>query len=88
MSPPGREAALRDDFQRMTFSLRPLTREEAAGLVPLTVEILQVPPGATTETLAAGLPFADLKVERFRVLNGFDPGEEPRSGQKVKIIAE
>lgn len=88
LSPPGREAALRDDFQRMTFSLRPLTREEAAGLVPLTVEILQVPSGATTETLAAGLPFADLKVERFRVLNGFDPGEEPRSGQKVKIIAE
>ncbi|MEQ8247123.1 MAG: M48 family metalloprotease [Alphaproteobacteria bacterium] len=88
LSQPARAAALREDFQRMTFSLRPLTQREASDLVPLTVEILQVPVGASIESLAAGLPFTDWKADRFRVLNGFDPGEEPLPGQKVKVIAE
>jgi len=88
LSRPESTAGLETDFQRMTFSLRTLSSTEAAQLVPLTVEVLDVRPGATTESLAVGLPFPDLKVERFRVLNGFDPGDQPVPGERVKIIAE
>ena len=88
LSQPNRTTGLATDFQRMTFSLRSLSKSEIAQLVPLTVEVLDVRPGSTTESLASGLPFADLKVERFRVLNGFDPGDQPVPGEKVKIIAE
>ncbi len=88
LSPPLRTDALRDDFQRMTFSMRLLSATEVAQLVPLTVEVLQVSSGATAESLAAGLPFDERRLERFRVLNGLDLGEQPVSGQKVKVIAE
>lgn len=88
LSLPLSTAGLETDFQRMTFSLRTLSAAEIAQLVPLTVEVLDVRPGATTESLAAGLPFSGLKVERFRVLNGFNPGDQPVPGEKVKIIAE
>jgi len=79
---------LETDFQRTTFSLRTLSKTEISQLVPLTIEVLDVRPGATSESLAAGLPFSNLKLERFQVLNGFNPGDQPVPGQKVKIIAE
>lgn len=88
LSVPPRTAGLRDGFQRMTYSLRQLSTPEIARLVPLTVELLRVGSGDTVESLAAGLPFPDLRVERFRVLNGLEPGEAPPSGALVKIVAE
>lgn len=88
LSVPNQTSGLATDFQRTTFSLRTLSKMEISQLVPLTIEVLDVRPGATSESLAAGLPFSNLKLERFQVLNGFNPGDQPVPGQKVKIIAE
>ncbi len=88
LSVPARTASFATDFRRMTYSLRRLSESETADLVPLTVELLRVGQQDTVESLAAGLPFPDLRVERFRVLNGLDPGESPAPGALVKIIAE
>ena len=59
-------SGLETDFQRMTFSLRTLSKSEIAQLVPLTVEVLDVRPGATTEVVGGRPAVCDLKVERFR----------------------
>jgi len=88
LSVPARTASLRTAFQRASFSLRQLSSAEAAGLVPLTVELLRVGTNDSVESMAAGLPFPDLRVERFRALNGLDPGDVPPPGTLVKIIAE
>ncbi len=88
LSVPQRSAALREGFQRTTYSLRELSASEIARLVPLTVELLRVGSGDTVESMASGLPFQDFRIERFRVLNGLEPGEMPPSGALVKIIAE
>jgi predicted Zn-dependent protease len=88
LSVPTQTSGLETDFRRTTFSLRTLSKNEISQLVSLTVEVLDVRQGATSKSLAEGLPFASLKLERFRVLNGFNPGDQPVPGQKVKIIAE
>ena len=88
LSVPTQTSGLETDFRRTTFSLRTLSSTEISQLVPLTVEVLDVRPGSTSESLAAGLPFSSLRLERFRVLNGFNPGDQPVPGEKVKVIAE
>jgi predicted Zn-dependent protease len=88
VSRPQATASLLPDYQRTTFSFRLLSEAEAKNLQPLTVELTPVKPGDTQASLAAGLPFADLKTERFRILNGLAPGELPPVGERVKIVAE
>ncbi len=88
LTPPKVTAQLNEGLRRMTFSFRRLSAPEAAALKPLRVRVREVKSGETAASLAAMLPFADLKVERFRALNGLDPGAEPRPGQLVKLVRE
>ncbi|MSO66040.1 MAG: peptidase M48 [Alphaproteobacteria bacterium] len=88
LTTPAATNALRDDFQRTTYSFRLLSEAEAKNLQPLTVELVPVRPGDSQESLAARLPFDDLRVERFRVLNGLPPGVVPPPGERVKVIAD
>lgn len=88
LSPPNRTPALREGFERTTFSFRRLSAAEAARIEPLTVELLRVGPGDTPASLAAGLPFDELRTERFLVLNGLAAGQPLDPGALVKIIAE
>lgn len=88
VSRPEATAGLATEFQRTTYSFRMLRDAEVKNLQPLTVELQPVKGGDTQESLAAGLPFADFRVERFRILNGLRPGELPPPGGRVKVIAE
>ncbi len=88
VTPPGVARALDVELRRMTYSFRPLGEREAAALRPLRVRVHTVAPGDTVESLAATLPFDDLRAERFRVLNGLGPGERLAPGRLVKLIAE
>ena len=45
-------------------------------------------PGDTVEKLAGRMAVADRAVERFRVLNGLDPGDRLKPGSEVKIVVE
>jgi predicted Zn-dependent protease len=47
-----------------------------------------VAPGDTVEKLAGRMAVTDRAVERFRVLNGLEPGEKLRPGSEVKIVVE
>jgi len=40
------------------------------------------------EKLASRMAVTDRAVERFRVLNGLEPGEKLRPGSEVKIVVE
>lgn len=88
LTPPRATAALSEGLRRMTYSFRRLGADERAALKPLRVRIHEVAPGDTVESLAAALPFDDLEVERFRVLNGLGPGESPAPGSLIKLISE
>jgi predicted Zn-dependent protease len=50
--------------------------------------VATVAPGDTVEKLAGRMAVTDRAVERFRVLNGLEPGEKLRPGSEVKIVVE
>lgn len=88
LTPTNLTARLAEDLQRTTYSLRPLGAEEAARLKGLRIRVVEVRPGDSVESLAARMTVEGMPVERFRALNGLDPGMALRPGEKVKIIAE
>jgi predicted Zn-dependent protease len=88
LTPPDQTAGFNEAFRRTTFSFRRLSDGEAASLKPRRVRIVTVRPGDSVRSLARRMAFDDFQVERFRVLNGLDPGATLAPGRRVKIISE
>lgn len=86
VTPPSRTAELGEALRRTTYSFRPLSAAEKAAVKPLRIRIHTTKSGDTVEKLAAEQDVPDWQVERFRVLNGLQPGEGLQSGRKVKLI--
>jgi predicted Zn-dependent protease len=75
-------------FQSTAASFRRLSASEAAAIKPLRIKIVTVRAGDTLASLAQRLPFPDYREERFRTLNGLEPGDRISAGQRVKIVVE
>ena len=67
-------------------SFRKLSAAEAAALEPRRIRLYTVQPGDTQESLARRLPYDDLPLRRFQVLNALEPGERLQPGQTVKLV--
>ncbi|HSV28041.1 MAG TPA: M48 family metalloprotease [Candidatus Omnitrophota bacterium] len=85
-TPPNQTAALGEDLRRTTYSLRPLSAEERAGIRPLRVKVVTVKAGDTAEALGGRMAMDSHRVEQFRLINGLDAGEQPRAGSRVKLV--
>jgi predicted Zn-dependent protease len=88
VTPPELTQRLAPDLRRTTYSFRRLSAAERRALKPYGLTIITAQQGETAQGLAARTPFADHQVERFRVLNGLGPTEEPRAGARVKLVVE
>jgi predicted Zn-dependent protease len=66
-------------------SFRPSHPKEKKAGTPAFVHYIQVPRGATLESLAAGIRIPDAEAQ-LRLLNGFYPRGEPRTGDWIKVI--
>jgi predicted Zn-dependent protease len=75
-------------FRDSVATFRQLSPAEAAQAKPLRLKIVTVAPGDTVERLASRMALIDRQVERFRVLNGLEPGEHLKPGTQVKIVVE
>jgi predicted Zn-dependent protease len=80
--------ALARELQETTYSFRRLTPAEAARLHPQEIRVVAVRAGDSVAKLAAKMPFPDLREQRFRVLNGLNPGDRLTPGEHVKIVVE
>ena len=81
---PDTDRSFRDSintFRRMTIA-------ESEQAKPLRLRIVTVAPGDTVEKLASKMAVPDRAVERFRVLNGLDPGYTLKPGSEMKIVVE
>ena len=83
-STPDTERAFRESIG--TF--RRLSLAEIDQAKPLRLRIVKVAPGDTVEKLARRMAVPDRAVDRFRVLNGLEPGERLKPGREVKIVVE
>ena len=84
--PQGSPARIGTELYSIAQSFRLISAAEAAAVKPMRLRIVTVGPRDTMETLAARMPFADYKLERFRSLNGIPAGVALHAGQMVKII--
>jgi predicted Zn-dependent protease len=75
-------------FRQSIQSFRRLSLAEMQGIKPQHLSIRTVRPGDTVEKLAASMAVPDRAAERFRVLNGLGPKDEPNPGDQVKLVVE
>ena len=75
-------------FRESIGTFRRMSLAEIEDAKPLRLQLVTVGPGDTVEKLAGRMAVADRAVERFRVLNGLDPGDRLKPGSEVKIVVE
>jgi predicted Zn-dependent protease len=75
-------------FRESIQTFRRLTAQETRSIKPLHLKIVKVQPGDTVESLSTRMAPVDHQVERLQVLNGLDPDEPLKAGDRVKIIVE
>ncbi|MGH6949223.1 MAG: M48 family metalloprotease, partial [Kiloniellales bacterium] len=88
VTPPNLTAGLSEGLKRTTYSFRKLGADEAATLKPLRLRIHEVKAGETQESLANQMAGEARPLDRFRVLNGFEPDTRLAPGTLVKLVKE
>jgi len=75
-------------FRDSVGTFRRMTLAEIKAAKPLHLKIVKVGPADTIEKLASRMAVPDRQIERFRVLNGLDPGAKLKPGTEVKLAVE
>ena len=75
-------------FRESVGTFRRMSLAEIEDAKPLRLQVVTVAPSDTVEKLATRMAVADHQVERFRVLNGLEPGDRVKPGSEVKIVVE
>ena len=78
-------AAADADFRTIIDSFRPLAAREKVTGTSHTLHYIQVPRGATFASLASSVKLPDAE-NQLRLINGYYPTGEPRTGDWVKVI--
>lgn len=73
-------------FNQMYSSVRRISTQEAAQIVPRVLDVITVRSGDTVSSLSRRMAYPNAQEERFRVLNGLGSNDELQAGQKVKIV--
>jgi predicted Zn-dependent protease len=73
------------DFRTIIDSFRPLTGREKITGTSHTLHYIQAPRGATWASLASSIKLPDAE-NQLRLINGYYPTGEPRTGDWVKVI--
>jgi predicted Zn-dependent protease len=75
-------------FRESVGTFRRMSIAESKAARPLRLRVVTVGNGDTVEQLASRMAVADRKLERFRILNGLEPGDRLNPGELVKIVVE
>lgn len=75
------------DLAPLVNSFRKMSDAETSAVRPRVIDVVTVGAKDTVATLAARMAYADLKTERFMVLNGLPAGTtRVPAGRKVKLV--
>ena len=75
-------------FRESIGTFRRMSLAEIEQAKPLHLMVATVAPGDTVEKMASRMAVTDRALERFRVLNGLEPGDKLKPGSEVKIVVE
>lgn len=85
---PDALAANQEELRRTSYSFDRISESEAATYQPHRLNVVQVQPGDTVDSLAARMPEGPEKRARFLVLNGMQEGQPLEPGMLVKLVTE
>lgn len=74
-------------LQESTYSFRKLTDKDKAGMSPERIRIVTANAGDTANSLSRQFPTEAYRQERFRALNGISATQEPKAGQRYKVVS-
>ena len=83
-----RTEAVDRTFRDSIGSFRRMTLSEIRLAKPHRIKVVTVGPNDTIERMARRMMVSDRNAERFRVLNGLNPGDKLRVGDQAKIVVE
>lgn len=84
---PVREwARVERDVDRSIRSFRPLTAEEADGIVPNEIALHVAGPGDTWERIARVAGAGTVEAATLAIMNGYATDEPPPPGERLKIV--
>jgi predicted Zn-dependent protease len=86
LAPPNDLANVRAAFESGIGSFRSLTRAQAAEIKPNRVDIYTVREGDTWQSIAQRTGDATVPAATLAIMNGHDPGEQPRPGDRIKVV--
>jgi predicted Zn-dependent protease len=82
ITPAGRSST----FNAMFNSMRRISANEAAQVIPRRVQVVTAGRNDTVQSLANRMAYGNAQVERFRVLNGMASNATVTPGQRYKIV--
>lgn len=82
ITPTGRSGV----FGPMFNSLRRISAQQAANVVPRVIDVVTVGSGDTVQSLARRMAYSTGQEARFRVLNGLGSSGGVTPGQKIKLV--
>jgi predicted Zn-dependent protease len=75
-------------FRESVATFRRMSIAESKAAQPLHLKVITVGDGDTVEQVATRMAVVDRKLDRFRILNGLEPGDQLHPGDLVKIVVE
>jgi predicted Zn-dependent protease len=75
-------------FRYSVTTFRRMSESEISQARPLRMHVVTVQHGDTAERIAGRMPLVDRPLERFLIINGLDPGDPLKPGDRVKIVTE
>lgn len=78
----------RRQFESAIRSFRGLSAQEAAQIKPNRIDIYTVRRGDTWESIAQRFGDGTIKASTLAIMNDHDPGQQPRTGERIKVVVE
>lgn len=79
--------AVADDITSAHRSFRALSRAEAADVRPNRLAFYTARAGDTWQAIAEGPSRGNVRAATLAIMNGYDVNEQPRTGDRVKIVS-
>jgi predicted Zn-dependent protease len=88
IAPPNQFEAVRRQFVSSIGTFRSLSRAEAEDIRPNRIDLYTVRTGDTWESIARRSGESAIKPSTLAIMNNHDPGQQPRAGERIKIVVE
>jgi predicted Zn-dependent protease len=75
-----------EEFSTSVRSFRELSQRDADNIKPNRIDLYTVRAGETWQSIAQGVSGGNIQASTLAIINNFPPNEQPRPGDRIKIV--